>query len=91
MEQASDKPTLLTVKEIAAVLQVPPSWVYPRADALGAFRVGKYLRFSLQRVLERLEAGAVGLPIVNLPTQRPLPNPIKKGTSDDHGTNSEQI
>ena len=47
MEQASDKPTLLTVKEIAAVLQVQPSWVYPHADALGAFRVGKYLRFSL--------------------------------------------
>ena len=91
MEPAIDKSNLLKVNEIAAWLGVKQSWVYAHADELGAYRLGKYLRFSLPRVLERLEAGAVAIPDVNLPTQRPLPNPIKKGTSDDHGTNSEQI
>jgi hypothetical protein len=47
--------TLLTVQEIADLLRVKPSWVYDHADDLGAFRLGKYLRFSLPRVLERLE------------------------------------
>jgi excisionase family DNA binding protein len=47
--------TLLTVQELAEQLRVKPSWVYDHADELGAFRLGKYLRFSLQRVLERLE------------------------------------
>jgi len=48
---------LLTVDEVAERLRVRPSWVYKHADALGALRVGKYLRFRWQRVLERLENG----------------------------------
>ena len=55
MEQA-----LLTVQEVADLLRLKPSWVYAHADDLGAFRLGKYLRFSLPRVMERLE----GLPTV---------------------------
>jgi len=90
-EESGSAEGLLTPDELAVRLRVKRSWVYGHADELGAYRLGKYLRFSLPRVLERLEAGAVATPDVNLPTQRPLSNPIKKGTSGDHGTNSEQI
>ena len=53
----STKEPLLTVSEVADLLRVKPSWVYDHADDLGAFRLGKYLRFSLPRVMERLETG----------------------------------
>jgi hypothetical protein len=46
---------ILTVHEIAGRLRVAPSWVYGHARLLGAFRLGKYLRFSWARVLERLD------------------------------------
>jgi len=45
---------LLTVDEIAARLSVSRNWVYNHADAIGGYRLGKYLRFSWPRVLERL-------------------------------------
>jgi hypothetical protein len=45
---------LLTVDEIAARLSVSRNWVYNHADAIGGYRLGKYLRFSWSRVLERL-------------------------------------
>jgi hypothetical protein len=50
---------LLTVSELASQLKLKTSWVYSHADDLGAFRLGKYLRFSLPRVMERLEKGGV--------------------------------
>jgi hypothetical protein len=53
--------TLLTVTEVAARLRVEASWVYTHADQLGAYRLGKYLRFSWERVLERLNGGLVRL------------------------------
>lgn len=46
---------LLDVSELAARLGLRPSWVYAHADELGAYRLGKYLRFDWQRVTERLE------------------------------------
>ena len=46
---------LLTVEDLATKLRVPPSWVYSHSKDLGAYRLGKYLRFSWARVLERLE------------------------------------
>jgi excisionase family DNA binding protein len=46
---------LLTVDELAARLRLKRSWVYTHADELGGYRLGKYLRFSWARVLERLE------------------------------------
>jgi hypothetical protein len=53
---------LLTVQEVAAKLRVKSSWVYFHADILGAYRVGKYLRFSWDSVLHELsERSAVGL------------------------------
>ncbi|MGA7462874.1 MAG: helix-turn-helix domain-containing protein [Candidatus Korobacteraceae bacterium] len=46
---------LMTVNEIAALLKVPPSWVYERARRRGRERIphvklGKYLRFSVAEV-----------------------------------------
>lgn len=52
---ASSDGVLLTVDELAARLRVKPSWVYTHADDLGGYRLGKYLRFSWDRVIERLE------------------------------------
>ena len=47
--------TLLTVGEVAQRLRVKSSWVYNHAEDLGAYRLGKYVRFRWERVLERLE------------------------------------
>jgi hypothetical protein len=55
MERAATYEDFLTVSEVAAKLRVRPSWVYEHADDLGVYRLGKYLRFSWDRVLERLE------------------------------------
>jgi excisionase family DNA binding protein len=51
---------LLTVEEVAELLQVPPSWVYERtrqrsSNRLPGFRLGKYWRFRLTDVLQWLE------------------------------------
>ena len=45
---------LLKPEEIALRLRVDLSWVYRNADRLGVIRVGKYLRFSWDRVLNAL-------------------------------------
>lgn len=45
---------LLTVDDLATRLRVPRSWVYSHSQGLGAYKLGKYLRFSWDRVLERL-------------------------------------
>ncbi len=50
-----DGSEFLTVEEVAVRLCVSRKWVYNHADALGAYHLGKYLRFSWSRVLERLE------------------------------------
>ncbi len=46
--------SFMTVHEVASRLRVKVSWVYSHADELGAYRLGKYLRFSWSRVLECL-------------------------------------
>ena len=46
---------LLTVQQVADQLHLKSSWVYAHADDLGAYRLGKYLRFRWDRVLARLE------------------------------------
>ena len=58
-----DSGTLLTVQQIADRLQLKRSWVYSNAESLGAYRVGKYLRFRWDRVLEKLES----LPTLTIP------------------------
>ena len=55
---AEDTDEILTVSEIAERLRVPNSWVYGHADLLGAYRLGKYLRFSWGRALQCLENGS---------------------------------
>jgi hypothetical protein len=52
---------ILTVSQVARRLQVASSWVYAHPDLLGAFKLGKYLRFSWKRVLERLEETSLTL------------------------------
>jgi excisionase family DNA binding protein len=49
-----DERHLLTVEEVAVRLCVSRNWVYSHASEIGAYRLGKYLRFSWPRVLERL-------------------------------------
>jgi hypothetical protein len=85
---ASDE--LLTVGELAVRLKLKPSWVYSHADDLGAFRLGKYLRFSLPRVMERLERGRASGSHVGSPTKLPEITATNDSTSDDQGTNGEQ-
>jgi excisionase family DNA binding protein len=51
---------LLTVEQVADLLQVLPSWVYSRtrsraADRIPGFRLGKYWRFRETDVLNWLE------------------------------------
>src|SRR6266571_1382087 len=50
-----DIPQLLTVSQVARRLDVTCNWVYTHADRLGVYRLGKYLRFSWPRLLERLQ------------------------------------
>lgn len=52
--------SLLTIAEVARVLQVPVSWVYGHtrgrsADRIPAFRFGKYWRFRLADVMDWVE------------------------------------
>ena len=51
---------LMTVGEIAALLKVPPSWVYGRTRVRGTDRIphmklGKYLRFDAVEVRQWLQ------------------------------------
>ncbi|MBM4305657.1 MAG: helix-turn-helix domain-containing protein [Deltaproteobacteria bacterium] len=51
---------LLTIEELAGLLQVPKSWIYDRTrqsktNGFPTIRVGKYLRFNYQGVLEWLQ------------------------------------
>jgi len=68
---------ILTVREVADRLRVKSSWVYGHADELGAFRLGKYLRFLWPRVLDRLARnGCNQNPTrVGVAAQRPSANP----------------
>lgn len=52
---------LLSVDELAQSLNVPKSWLYSRtrqtgADAIPRLKVGKYIRFRLNDVMEWLES-----------------------------------
>jgi len=52
---------LLTVQEVAELLQVPVSWVYERVrkrslERLPGYRLGKYWRFREKEVLAWVES-----------------------------------
>jgi hypothetical protein len=46
--------TLLNVQEVATRLGVKPGWVYRHSRELGAFHLGKYVRFDWPTLLEHL-------------------------------------
>ena len=51
----NNMPLLLTVQEVAEMLQVPTSWVYERTrrkgpEKLPHIKLGKYLRFRVQEI-----------------------------------------
>lgn len=59
-EATANPNRLLTVHEVAELLQVPVSWVYGRTrkrslDRLPGYRLGKYWRFDKQQVLTWVE------------------------------------
>jgi len=57
---------LLTVSELAEVLGVPVSWIYDRTRAsnpnrIPHYKVGKYVRFSEEEVLEYVKTKPAGV------------------------------
>jgi excisionase family DNA binding protein len=57
---------LLTVEEVAALLQVPVSWVYDRTrkssvERIPGFRLGKYWRFREADIVAWVERQRVGV------------------------------
>jgi hypothetical protein len=60
VEERGGESTLLTVHEVADLLQVPVSWVYERtrrhgAEQLPHFKLGKYLRFEARTLVEFIQ------------------------------------
>lgn len=56
MTSVPQQSELLTVRQVAALLQVPVSWIYGRMrkrslERLPAYRLGKYWRFDRNEVL----------------------------------------
>ncbi|MDH4205622.1 MAG: helix-turn-helix domain-containing protein [Desulfobacteraceae bacterium] len=52
---------LIGVNELAEILGVPPSWVYARtrlkgSDSIPCLRVGKYLKFEFDKVMDWLKS-----------------------------------
>jgi hypothetical protein len=45
-----DKETPLNVEQLAAALDLKPSWVYVHASELGGVKLGKYWRFFPTKV-----------------------------------------
>ena len=70
---------LLTVDGLAALLRVPRSWVYSHAADLGAYKLGKYLRFDWEEVHARLSklGRQPNDPILRLSNER-LKEPIER-------------
>jgi predicted DNA-binding transcriptional regulator AlpA len=51
---------LMSAEEVAALLKVPPSWVYANAKEIpGRIRLGRYVRFR-PSVIRKFLAGPVG-------------------------------
>jgi len=64
-KERRDENSLLTVQEVAELLQVPVSWVYERVRnrslaRLPGYRLGKYWRFRQAEVLTWIERQRVG-------------------------------
>jgi excisionase family DNA binding protein len=62
------------VKEASALLNVPESWIYQHVrgraeDKLPHFKLGKYLRFSVQALTRWLETRQIGTETRSLAVQ----------------------
>lgn len=60
MTSVPQQSELLTVRQVAELLQVPVSWIYGRMrkrafERLPAYRLGKYWRFDRNEVLAWVE------------------------------------
>jgi excisionase family DNA binding protein len=66
-------PPLLKVSDVAELLQVTPAFVYRHARELGAFKVGRHLRFAVSGVESWLESRRLDEPSWELgqPLARP--------------------
>ncbi len=59
---------LLTVQELAELLNVPVSWIYDRTRSGGPghiphYKIGKYLRFAEEEVMDYLRYKCVDDPV----------------------------
>jgi len=79
VKDVSGREELLTVEDLAALLRVPRSWVYSHSQGLGAYKLGKYLRFSWSRVLERLEELEQSVPMLGQQPNDPISGPPNQG------------
>lgn len=67
---------LIGPKELAMVLNVPVSWIYQRTrlgpEAIPHIKIGKYVRFDLQKVMEFLGKCTAGriIPVRNRPAPK---------------------
>lgn len=50
---------LVGVEDLADALGVPVSWVYKHVDQIPTVRVGRYVRFEKQAVLEYLKGQSI--------------------------------
>ncbi len=59
----SPKHRLVTAEVVASALDVPIPWVYRAAKCLGMphHRLGRYVRFDLEEVVEWVRSGAADL------------------------------
>jgi len=65
VSEVTGKDQLVTIEQMAAILQVKPSWIYFRTMSTGAnsiprMKIGKYLRFDPGKVMKWIEANYNG-------------------------------
>lgn len=70
---------LLKVSDVARLLQVTPAFVYRHARELGAFKVGRHLRFAISGVEAWLESRRLDEPTWELNPPLARPHPVPQG------------
>ena len=70
---------LLKVSDVAALLQVTPAFVYRHARELGAFKVGRHLRFAMSSVEAWLESRRLDEPTWDLSPPLAQPQTVPHG------------
>lgn len=73
------RPPLLTVEEVAEMLSVSPAFVYRHARELGAFKVGRHLRFPVSGVEDWLESRRLDEPSWDLDPFPAWPQTVPSG------------